>query len=195
MSNTRAQWIEGIPDLYDEDRLAEAGDYLTVSAVSRLTGLAVSTIRGALSRTPVVNAANPLGALSRPKARIGSKPLYSTEQAEEAKRRRENSAGRRHFGGQEEPLPTITYDEASRCGFASAAEIAASVGLHEQTIRAWRAAAGPENFPKAVGNRERPEDQPKGAPSVVFERAAVLGWMLENGKITEAQARKAAEAA
>lgn len=191
MSNTRAQWIEGIPDLYDDDRLAEAGQYLTVSAVSRHTGLATSTIKGALSRTPIVNEANPLGALSRPEARIGSKPLYSQAQADEAKRRRENSAGRRHFGGQDEPLPTITYEEASRCGFASAAEIAEAVGLHEQTIRAWRAAAGPDNFPKAVGNRERPEDQPKGAPSVVFERLAVLDWMVENGKITEAKRDKA----
>jgi hypothetical protein len=184
MSSTRAQWVTGIPDLYDEDRLTDAGEYFTANRVSQETGLAPSTIKGALSRPVVTSDTNPLGPLSRPAARIGTKPLYSHEQTGEAKARREALSGRRHFGGQDQPLTTITFEEARRCGFESAAEIAASLDLHEQTIRAWRAATG-DAFPPPVGMRERPPEQPKGAPSVVFERKAMMEWMLANGKITE----------
>jgi hypothetical protein len=177
---TRAQWVDGIPDLYEEGKLEEAGNYLTEVQVSELTGFAVTTIMNALSRQKITSTTNPLGPISRPVRRIGSKPLYSREQAEAALELR-HKGGRKRFGGQDEPLPSVTFEESERCGYRSVADLADQVGVHEQTVRSWFRMYA--TAPKPVALRERHPDDPKGAPSVVFEGGPALQWMVDNDKI------------
>lgn len=178
---TRAQWTRGIPDLYEEGRLHEAGNYLTEIQVSEITGFAPSTITNALSRQKITAKNNPLGPISRPAKRIGNRPLYSREQAEAALKLRQAAGERRHFGGQGKPLDAVTFEEAQRCGFVSTADLAELIGVHEQTVRAW--ARMHDDFPAPVALRERPASEPKGAPSVVWEREPALQWMIDNNKI------------
>jgi hypothetical protein len=179
--STRAQWAEGIPDLYDEGRLDDAKEYLTIAEVSELTGFSPGNIRNALSRPVITSQTNALGPLSRPAVRIGSRPLYSREQAEKAKGLRVKPGDRKHFGGGDESLPGVTFEEAERAGLVSMLDIAQVVGLHEQTVRGW--ARTSDDFPDPVGLRERHPAEPKGAPSVVYERRPVLEWALANRKI------------
>ena len=186
MTRTRAQWVTGIPDLIN--RLAEAGDYLNVSQVSTETGFAVATITDLLSRPPITSEANPQGPLSRPAARIGNQPLYSREQVDEAKRRL--TAGRHsHFGGGDEPLPSIDPVDARRRNLLATDEIASLVtttpggrptpsGVREQTIRRW--SRDHKDFPPRVALRAR-EGGHAGVPMVMYDGLKAIKWLVGHG--------------
>lgn len=172
--NTRAQWITGIPDLYGD--LETAQKHKTVPQVSERTGFSPTTITDLLSREPITSATNPLGALSRPAARIGTNPYYSDAQIEECLRRR-NAATDVTLGGGYTPLPKVTAAEAEKRGLLSVTEIADLAKVHEQTIRRWKSREA--GFPPPVALRERDEDGHSGVPFVVHEGAAVRAWLRD----------------
>lgn len=172
--NTRAQWITGIPDLYDN--LEAARNHRTVAQVSERTGFSPITITDLLSREPITSVTNPLGALSRPAARIGTNPYYSDAQIEECLRRR-NAATDLNLGGTFTPLPKVSAAEAERRGLLSITEIAELANVHEQTVRRWKSREA--GFPAPVALRERDEDGHSGVPFVVHEGAAVRTWLRE----------------
>jgi hypothetical protein len=183
MSSTRAQWVDGIPDLYETGELERAGEFLTTAEVSAITGFAPSTISSMLSRPRITAKDNPFGPISRPATRIGINPLYSREQAAAAKELREKSPDKKHFGGGTEPLPSVRFVDAQASGLASTIDIAQQVGVHEQSVRAWSRTDA--SFPSPVALRERPAEEPMGAPSVVYELEPVMAWMRANGKIPQ----------
>lgn len=170
--NTRAQWIEGIPDLYGD--LDVARSYLTVAQVSKLTGFSPSTITDLLSRELITAPNNPLGALSRPAARIGVNPLYSPAQVDDCLRRRQVS-DELNLGGTFTPLPKVSAEEAAQRKLISSTEIAELARVHEQTVRKWKSRHA--DFPPAVALRERDKDGHSGVPFVVHEKAAVERWL------------------
>ena len=170
--NTRAQWITGVPDLYAD--LDAAQSYLTVAQVSEQTGFSPTTITDLLSRVPITSATNPLGALSRPAARIGTNPYYSKAQVAECLKRR-NASSDLYLGSTFTPLPKVSAEEATRRGLVSVVEIAKLADVHEQTIRRWKAREA--GFPPPVALRERDEDGHSGVPFVVHEGVAVREWL------------------
>ena len=172
--NTRAQWINGVPDLYADLDAARA--YRTVAQVSEATGFSPITITDLLSREPITSATNPLGALSRPAARIGTNPLYSRSQVRDCLHRR-NANVDMNLGGTYTPLPKLSAAEADARGLVSTVEIADMAEVHEQTVRRWKARRA--DFPQPVALRERDEDTPSGVPFVVFEAAAVRAWLAQ----------------
>jgi predicted DNA-binding transcriptional regulator AlpA len=169
---TRAQWISGIPDLYST--LDTARSYLNIAQVSELTGFSPTTITDLLSREPITSPTNPLGALSRPAARIGVNPLYSNAQVEDCLRRRQVNTDL-NLGGMYHPLPKVTAKEAAQRNLISVTEIAELAGVHEQTVRKWKARNS--TFPPPVALRERDEDGHSGVPFVVHEKVAVARWL------------------
>lgn len=178
---TRAQWVTGIPDLINN--LAEAGNYLNVSQVSTETGFAVATIVDLLSRPPITSKTNPQGPLSRPARRIGNNPLYSREQVDEAKHRL--AAGRHsHFGGGDEPLPSVDHAEAIRRNLLSTEEIASLAtkanpdGVRDQTIRRW--SRDHDDFPPRVALRAREGNHP-GVPMVMYDGPKAIEWLIKHG--------------
>lgn len=178
--NTRAQWAEGVQDLYGDGDLGNAGDYLTLAEVSERTSLSPNTLLDALSRPEVTMPTNPMFALSRPAARISNRPLYSHEQVENALQIQRESE-HRHLGGGAKPLPVVTAEESRRAELMSALEIARFAGVHEQTVRRWiREIAA---FPIAVALRARASDGENGTkvhpgvPIVVREKGAVEAWL------------------
>lgn len=179
MTNTRARWTEGIPDLYAD--LEEAAKYFTTERVSDQTGFSVGTITDLLSREPITKPTNPQGALSRPKARIGTRPLYSQEQIDEANRRRAAQTGDRFLGGQNQPLPKVSAEEAYRQGLISVPEIAELADVHEQTVRKW--ASRTKGFPEPRATRER-ESGHSGVPFVVYQHKAIEKWLIDEGRLT-----------
>jgi predicted DNA-binding transcriptional regulator AlpA len=188
--NTRAQWIANVPDLYDD--LETARTYLTVAQVSELTGFSPTTITDLLSREPITSAINPLGALSRPAARIGTNPYYSTTQVEDCLKRR-NASTDLNLGGTYTPLPKVSAEDAAARDLLSVVEIAALARVHEQTIRRWKARDA--HFPPPVALRERDEDGHSGVPFVVHEGAAVRVWLRERAPRGRTTRRQSAEKA
>jgi hypothetical protein len=184
--STRAKWTEGILDLYAD--LETAATYHTTEQVSDLTGFSAKTITDLLSRKPISKGTNPQGPLSRPAARIGTKPLYSTAQIEDVLRRRKAQIGGRYLGGQNQPLPKISFEEAQRRHLISVTEIAYLADVHEQTVRKW--ASRDADFPAAEATRDRSSGH-SGVPFVVRPHKAVERWLINKGKITadEAAAR------
>lgn len=176
--NTRAKWVEGVPDLYATGRLADVDSYLTVAAVSAKTGLAVNTIVDLLSRPPITAPTNTLASISRPKARIGNQPLYSADQVDEVIVR-QRETGHRHLGGGSEPLPRVSPEEARKRDLISVAEIAdlCTPPVHEQTVRRW--ARDREDFPRAVALRSREGGHP-GVPLVVYPGKKVRAFLTFN---------------
>lgn len=177
--NTRAQWTEGIPDLYADLELAAT--YHTTEQVSDLTGFSADTITDLLSRKPISKATNPLGPLSRPARRIGTRPLYSAAQVEEVLKRRNAARGDRFLGGQNQPLPRISAEEATRRDLVSVNEIADIADMHEQSVRKW--IARENKFPEPVALRERDSGH-SGVPFVVRPRKAAIQWMIKEGYLT-----------
>jgi AraC-like DNA-binding protein len=177
--NVRAQWVEGIDDLYSN--LAAATNYLTVADVAEELGLSQSTIADLLSRPPIDSERNVLRSLSRPAARIGSRPLYSREQVAEARdRQHEDLRGpHRYLGGGAQRLERVSLREAWKRSLISTSEIATLCGRHPQTVRRW--SRNEVGFPPAVALRQRPAGS-SGVPIVVREKAAVVRWLLENGE-------------
>lgn len=185
MTRTRAQWVTGIDDLIND--LAKAANYLNVSQVATETGLAVATITDLLSRPPITSEANPQGPLSRPEARIGNQPLYSHEQVAEAKRRL--AAGRHsHFGGGDEPLPSVDPADARKRNLLSTEEIAslatrtkdgkpAPDGVRDQTIRRW--SRDHQDFPPRVALRAREGGHP-GVPMVMYDGLKAIEWLIQH---------------
>lgn len=176
--STRAKWTEGIPDLYDNLELAAT--YFTTEQVSDLTGFSANTITDLLSRKPITKGKNPLRPLSRPDRRVGSKPLYSRRQIDESLKLR-NAVGSRYLGGQSQPLPKISAEEASKRDLISVPEIVDIVQMHEQTVRKW--ISRESGFPAAVATRDR-ESGHSGVPFVVRPRKAVIQWLIKEGKLT-----------
>lgn len=166
--NTRARWITDVPDMYSA--LATANTFLTVAEVSRLTGFSPNTITDLLSREPITAPSNPQGPLSRPAARIGVNPLYSTAQVEEVLRRRGNLQDR-------QKLTKFSVAEAAELDLVSMVEIAELARVHEQTVRKWSSRS--DAFPRPVGERERDAESPSGVPFVVYERRAVVAWLAQ----------------
>lgn len=181
--STRAQWTQGIPDLYAD--LGEAAKYHTTEQVSDLTGFSANTIADLLSRTPITQPRNPLGPLSRPARRIGTKPLYSQEQVNESIRRRDAASGDRYLGGQNQPLPKVSAEDAFKRNLISVLEIAELAGVHEQTVRKW--ASREQDFPAPVATRDR-ESGHSGVPFVVRPYKAVEKWLINRGRITVGEA-------
>lgn len=169
--STRAKWTPGIPDLYSD--LTKAAKYHTLEDVSRITGRSPVTLSDALSREPVTAEDNPMSALSRPAARIGSKPLYSPEQV---KRYQKLAARREAVESEVNSLEKITPEQAKRAGLLSTTEIAGYAGVHEQTIRRWSRQRA--DFPRPVARRERAEGQHSGVPSNVRELEDVRRWLV-----------------
>jgi hypothetical protein len=182
VTRTRAQWVEGIPDLIHQ--LDVAGSYLNVSQVATATGFAVATITDLLSRPPITSANNPQGPLSRPAARIGNQPLYSHEQVAETKARLA-AVSRDHFGGGDTPLPSISPDEAARRGLLSTDEIASLAvttrtpnGVRDQTVRRW--SRDHKDFPPRVALRARRGGRP-GVPMVMYNGLKAVSWLINHG--------------
>lgn len=180
---TRAQWITDIPDLLQQNKLAEAGNYLTVAQVSSATGFSVATIADLLSRPRITSDTNPQGPLSRPAARIGNQPLYSQEQVDRS--RQLLAAGRRqHFGGGDTPLPPVDFDEAVRRGLLSTDEIASLAtkanpdGVRDQTVRRW--SRDHQDFPPRVALRARQGGHP-GVPMVMYDGLKAIKWLIRHG--------------
>ena len=174
--NTRAHWAEAVPDLYGDP--SKLSDYLTLPEVADRTSLSPNTLKDALSRPKVTRTDTPMYALSRPAARVGNQPYYSHEQVEQALGIAKNSQ-HRHLGGGDEPLPSVTADEAARTGLISTVEIAEFANVHEQTVRRW--VREQASFPQAVALRARSGDHGvkahPGVPIVVRELEAVQAWL------------------
>lgn len=181
--STRAKWTGDIPDLYAD--LRRAATYLTAEQVSDLTGFSVNTITDLLSRKPITLKNNPLGPLSRPEARVGTKPLYSRRQVEQAIKRRDAGGGDRFLGGGNQPLPKVSHERAEELGYISVDEIAFLADVHEQTVRKW--ASRERSFPAAVAVRDRQRGH-SGVPFVVRPHKAVEQWLIGEGKITTEEA-------
>lgn len=175
---TRAKWAEGIPDLYH--RLDDATALLTVEQVSDRIGQSVTTITDLLSRAVITHPDNPLRHISRPKFRVGNRPLYTSEQVDQVVAAMAVVADRpRVLGGAE--LPSITAEEADERGLVSVMEVSAEYDIHPQALRRW--ARDDQTFPPAVANRRRRAGHP-GVPEVVRDATAMRKWLTDNGKIT-----------
>lgn len=174
---TRARWIEHVPDLAAEGRLADAPKYQTVAEVSEATGYSTNTILDLLSRDPITRRTNPQKPLSRPAARIGTTALYSHKQVA-ASVALQRAQGGLHLGGLHAPLPKLTATESDKLGHLSIVEVAHRAGVHEQTIR--KLIKRDAKFPKPIALRERDKGSHSGVPFVVWASAEVEKYYAEN---------------
>jgi hypothetical protein len=165
----RAEWAANALDLTHEPGRSQ--NYLTVGAVSDLTGLSTRTIEDSLTREEITNEDNPRGALCRPAARVGNVPLWEPAQVDEYKRRVRASSNR------QVALPLVTPQEADERGLVTVEEAADRLGVHGQTLR--RHQRNDNNYPPALARRSR--GGAPGVPEHVREWSAILVWAESKG--------------
>jgi hypothetical protein len=190
--NSRAKWVEDVPDLYDLNQLDTAGNYLTLAEVATRLNMSPNTVEDLLTRPRSTAARNPNAPISRPAFRTGNKPLYTEEQVAEVEKRRSTADKRGRFlGGGDEQLPRVTVDEAHERNLATTDEMAELAKLHPQSLRRW--ARDREDYPKAVALCARPEGS-SGVPFVVYARDDVLNWLRTQGHLPSSEVATSASA-
>lgn len=164
MTKSRARWATEAEDLsYDLDRAARQ---LTIIQLAHETGLSVNTIEDSLTRKKITSPDNPRGAIDRPAYMVGGDPLWSPEQLQEFLRRAAINT--------KVELPLISSEEADDRGLISTNELAAWLGIHDQTVRKWEANFN-DTYPPAVGRRSR--NGLPGVPEHVRETSAIVDWI------------------
>lgn len=175
-----AAWTKYAEDITG-DR-ARWDDYLDAAQLSDRIGLAEATIMDILTRSP--QEGDPRIAIYRPAARLGQTrlsavPMWKPEQAEqylEMDARRTNASNRAD-------LPVYSLQEATDRGLASTDELAAELGVAENSIRRWSREV--PDFPPEVGQAERIPPFQFGPPRVLRSLDAVRRWVLENARLDD----------
>jgi hypothetical protein len=164
---TRAQWALKAEDISATP--ARITEFLTVGQLSNETGLAEETLLDPLTRTEITNKDNPRGALCRPTHRFHDIPLWSRGQLEDYRNR---------LKGKSKPdLPPVSQLDAAERDLFSTVELAALLGVHDQTLR--RAQNNDDAYPPAVARRTRNGNP--GVPEHVRELDKVLAWARTRG--------------
>jgi transposase-like protein len=159
--------------------------YVDLGELADHADLAAATIRDALSRPPIEDPTVPLGALSRPAARIGGiaspDPMWSREQVAEFDRRRAAQDGQ---VSQSNPdLPDVSAEEARKQGLASIRTLSQELGLAPNTLRRWsrtykRATLDRPAFPPEVAMARREPPHHRGRQHRLRNREAVMEWVI-----------------
>lgn len=174
-----ARWTETAVDLSETP--GKVADYLGLDQVCAAVKLSPATVEDSLLRPPIDDPTNPRGAICRPAARIGGTlrptPLWAPYQVEDYKARKAARSGVKATKRKAQTsLPEISPEDAGRRGLALVEQIAARMGLAENTVRRF-ARDYRSVFPEVIAIAPREGARHFGPPKEYRDYEAVRTWI------------------